>query len=193
MRFSHFPYLLLILSTVTYHLATGQSEFSESETYFYLKKGQLYVYSESGKNKLTGRTILSNGMQVFSNGTFIRVNEASRRLQEGQFLDVNGKVYRTLEALQTQLEVHRMALRSECFRVTNGEVTHHKNGSPVKIKERVLLNHGVTLYPDGIYIDASGKKYRLREGHCMDHGGRTYKSLQEFHLEVERRNRLGKN
>ena len=193
MRFFHFAFLLLVLSTFPAYPTTGQSEFNESETYFYLKKGQLYVYSEGGRNKLTGRMILSNGMQVFSNGTYIRVNEARRNLQEGHYLDVNGKVYRTLAALQAQMEVHRMALRSECFRLTNGEVIHHKNGAPVKITERVLLNHGVTLYPDGLYIDPSGKKYKLREGYCMDHGARTYKSLQEFHLEVEKRNRLGKN
>lgn len=193
MRFFQFSFLLVAFSTVIPHLASGQSEYVESETYFYLKKGQLYVYSESGKDKLTDRMVLSNGMQVFPDGAFIRLNEAKRSLQEGNYLDVNGKVYRTLAALQAQMEVHRMALRSECFRLTNGEVIHHKNGAPVKITERVMLNHGVTLYPDGLYMDASGKKYRLREGYCMDHGARTYKSLQEFHLVVEKRNRLGKN
>ena len=193
MRFFQLTYLLIAFYATIPDLATSQSKFIESESYFYLKNGQLYVYSESSKNKLTNRMILSNGMQVFPDGTFIRLNEAKRSLQEGYYLDVNGKVYRTLAALQAQMEVHRMALRSECFRLTNGEVIHHKNGTPVKITERVMLNHGATLYPDGLYMDASGKKNRLREGYCMDHGGKIYKSLQEFHLDVEKRNRLGKN
>lgn len=184
-------FLLIFVGTVS-----GQQLRKDAlpgETFFQLHEGVLHKYAPEGKTVVAGKEYISNGMTIFPDGSFTRMNEKKRKLREGQYLDVNGKVFNTLAALQAQQEAHRAAVNKDYYRLCNGEVMRHKGASSEKIKSEVILRRGITLYPDGLFSTPDGRKYRLREGQCMDITGKVFKNTQTFHLECERRIREGKN
>ena len=165
---------------------------SENEIYYEMKGGSLYKHNKNGQHKLISRELIFNGMQVFPDGSFSRLNEKPKKLINGQYLDINGLVYQNLDMLQAQQEVHRMALKHEFYRLINGEIVHFKIGQQEKIKREMKINQHIILYPTGIWTNQGGKKFRLREGQCMDHSGRIYQNLMELHLEVEKKYLNGK-
>ena len=187
---------IIVLFFLSATLVTGglsQQEILRDDTYFQYEKGVMFKYSEKGKEKVTRNEYISNGMRVFPDGSYTRLNEKKKQLKNGQYLDMNGKIYNDLAALQAQLEAHRAAVKSEYYRLCNGEVVRHHNKTTEKIKDGVNLNHGIILYPDGSFTDAAGKKFRLREGQCMDLGGKVFKNSEALHLECEQRIKGGKN
>lgn len=166
---------------------------TSDDIYFHYDKRTLYMYSGQEKKKVTSNEYFSNGMKIYPDGSFTRLNEKKRSLKEGQYLDINGKIFNSLADLQAQQEAHRMAVRSEFYRLCNGEVVHHRNKKMEKIKNQVNLNHGVTLFPNGSFTLSTGKKYQLKEGQCMDLTGKVFKNRNEYHLECEKKIREGKN
>lgn len=187
---------IIIMFFLAATLVTGvplQQNVLRDDTFFQYEKGVMFKYSEKGKEIVTSNEYIINGMRIFPDGSFTRLNEKKKRLKDGQYLDINGKIYNDLAALQAQLEAHRAAAKIEYYRLCNGEVIRHRNKITEKIKDGVNLNHGIILYPDGSFTDAAGKKFRLREGQCMDPGGKVFKNSEALHLECEQRIREGKN
>lgn len=185
--------LAFVLFTSLLTAQQKNQEKTSDDIYFLYEKGIVYKYSSDGKKKITANEYFSNGMKIYPDGGYTRLNENMHHLKEGQYLDVNGRVFNNLADLQAQQEAHRIAVRSEFYRLCNGEVVHHRNKQIEKIKNQVNLNHNVTLFPNGSFTVSSGKKYQLKEGQCMDLSGKIFKNTNEYHLECEKKIREGKN
>lgn len=189
----------ILLSLILYFLSVplvGQQLREDAlpgETFYQYREGTLYKYAPEGKTIVAGKEYISNGMTIFPDGSFKRLNERKRKLKDGQYLDVNGKVFNTLADLQAQQEAHKAAVAGEFYRLCNGEVVRHRREKTEKIKSEIMLQHGITLYPDGLFSTKEGKKYRLREGQCMDITGKVFRDSKTLHLECEKRIKEGKN
>ena len=189
-----------ILLTAALYLLSGslvgqqlREDALPGETFYQYREGTLFKYAPEGKKIITNKEYISNGMTVFPDGSFIRSNEKKRRLKDGQYLDVNGKVFSTLADLQAQQESHKAAIAGEFYQLRNGEIIRHREKGIEAIRSEVLLKNGITLFPDGMFSTAEGKKYRLREGQCMDVTGKIFRDTQTLHLKSEKRINEGKN
>ena len=107
------------------------------------------------------------------------------QLLAGEFLDIDGKVFKTKPELDVQLNRHREAVNQEYLLFQNGEIIHVKNGLRTIQEENITLSNGTILYPNGLCKLKTGTMLNLHEGECLDMHGKKYSDAWKFHLKME--------
>lgn len=181
-------HLIIILLAATIQSLSAQIPVNTEVTpdYFQYKAGHMFWSIEDKETQLNGSVRLINGMIVNSDGTFKKLNKKPQQLTSGEYLDIDGKIFKTKDELEAQITRHREALNSAYLLFQNGEVIQIKNGLRTILEDKITLENGTLLYPNGLCQLKTGTKLNLHEGECMDLHGRKYADAWTFHLQMEK-------
>jgi len=181
-------HLIITLIVAAIHSLPAQIPVNTEVTpdYFQYKAGHMFWCMENKETQLNGSVRLINGMIVNSDGTFKKPNKKPQQLTSGEFLDIDGKVFKTKDELDAQITRHREALNREYLLFQNGEVVQIKNGTRIILEDKITLANGTLLYPNGLCQLKTGTKLNLHEGECLDMHGRKYSDAWTFHLQMEK-------
>ena len=84
-----------------------------------------------------------------------------------------------------QQEQVKVQVREEAhYAFTEGKLYQVKNQNKVQVRERVVLENGTTINPDGTYQLKNQKQLQLKEGELIDAKGNYYQSQQAFGQQV---------
>ncbi|MDG1572460.1 hypothetical protein OZ410_09045 [Robiginitalea sp. M366] len=84
------------------------------------------------------------------------------------------------DRIQDQDRTHFVAL--------NGEMLQLRDRAEIHLREKQMLTDGTVLYPNGSYEAPDGKRYKLRNGECLDADGILYRNELQYRNKVQQEN-----
>lgn len=70
----------------------------------------------------------------------------------------------------------------------DGEMLQLRDRAEIHLREQQTLSDGTVLYPNGNYEAPDGKRYRLRDGECLDGDGIMYRNEYQYRNKVQKEN-----
>lgn len=154
--------------------------------HFIVQDGNVYQVKNQEQTRLQEQARLQNGTLINPDGTFQLRNQAQARLNNGECLDMEGKRYRNEEMYQQQMRIHVQAMAEPHLLFQNGILYRSQNQVQAQVHERMQLQNGATVNPDGSYM-LKGKKTQLKNGECLDMDGKRYETRDRFREKMELR------
>lgn len=76
-------------------------------------------------------------------------------------------------------------MAQEHYVYQNGEMLQIRDQQQTRLQERLSLNNGAIVNPDGSYQLKNGTRLQLRDGECLDPDGNKYQNQQRFREKME--------
>lgn len=73
--------------------------------------------------------------------------------------------------------------------MVDGDLLQIRDRDQVQLKDKITLNDGTILSPNGSYVTREGKKLRLRDGECLDMDGVKYNNEYQYRFKVMQENK----
>lgn len=162
-------------------------EANEAE-HFEFRNGTMYRIQHETQSQLRGQHALQNGMMINPDGSYQERERERLQLRDGECIDADGNVYASREQFREQAQLHLNAKNQEHFVNENGQMVHILNRERSQVRERIALENGLTVYPDGSFKFRNKKQERLADGEILTPSGNRYQNQQEFNQQM--RNRL---
>ncbi|MFM1878254.1 MAG: hypothetical protein RLZZ241_1120 [Bacteroidota bacterium] len=70
----------------------------------------------------------------------------------------------------------------------DGTFLQIRDRAELRLQDRQTLSDGTVIQPNGSYIAANGKRYRLAEGECLDGEGALYRNEYQYRHKIEKEN-----
>ncbi len=67
----------------------------------------------------------------------------------------------------------------------NGEMLQLRDRAEIQLRDQQTLSDGTVIYPNGRYMAPDGKKYRLKNGECLDGDGVLYRNEYQYRYKVQ--------
>ncbi|MDX5585587.1 MAG: hypothetical protein QNK20_11880 [Aureibaculum sp.] len=71
----------------------------------------------------------------------------------------------------------------------NGEMLQLRDRAEVRLRERVTLNDGTVVSPNGNYTTKDGKQLKLKKGECLDNDGVKYRNEYQYRYKIQQENK----
>jgi len=71
----------------------------------------------------------------------------------------------------------------------NGEMLQLRDRAEVRVRERLTLNDGTIVSPNGNYTTKDGKQLKLKNGECLDGDGVKYRNEYQYRYKVQQENK----
>ena len=73
--------------------------------------------------------------------------------------------------------------------MVNGEMLQLRDRAEVRVRERVTLNDGTVVSPNGNYTTKDGKQLKLKNGECLDGDGIKYRNEYQYRYKIQQENK----
>ena len=73
--------------------------------------------------------------------------------------------------------------------MVNGEMLQLRDRAEVRVRERVTLNDGTVVSPNGNYTTKDGKHLKLKKGECLDNDGVKYRNEYQYRYKIQQENK----
>ncbi|MFO8146381.1 MAG: DUF6799 domain-containing protein [Gillisia sp.] len=73
--------------------------------------------------------------------------------------------------------------------MVDGDLLQIRDRDQVQLKDKITLNDGTVLSPNGRYVTREGKKLRLKDGECLDMDGVKYNNEYQYRFKVMQENK----
>ncbi len=73
--------------------------------------------------------------------------------------------------------------------MVNGEMLQLRDRAEVRLRERVTLNDGTVVSPNGNYTTKGGKQLKLKKGECLDNDGVKYRNEYQYRYKIQQENK----
>lgn len=70
----------------------------------------------------------------------------------------------------------------------NGTLLQVRDHAELRLQDRQTLSDGTEIQPNGRYTAPNGRRYRLKEGECLDGDGALYRNEYQYRHKIEREN-----
>ena len=159
------------------------------------KDGKVYQVNNDVQSPVQSQQQLKNGLRVNPNGVCQLQDQKKFQLKNGECLDMDGNRYKSQNDFRQQMQFRSQAMNQEHLLYANGNLMRNKNQERVQVNEKIILENGTVVNPDGSYQLKDGNKFQLKEGECMDMDGNIYQSHQHFRdkMEAQMRNKYDRN
>ena len=71
----------------------------------------------------------------------------------------------------------------------NGEMLQLRDRTEARLRERITLNDGTVITPNGNYITKDGKQFKLKKGECLDADGIKYRNEYQYRYKIQQENK----
>lgn len=160
---------------------------AQAREHFAFRNGNMYRLQEGTEARLQQQFSLQNGMNVFPDGSF-QLSERDRlQLRDGEFLDGEGNVYASQEQFRHEAHLRLQASNQEHFIYQNGQMYQFMNWEQTPLRQRLTLENGLVVSPDGTYRLKNRRQQKLGDGECLDPDGNRYASHEQLHQQLQQR------
>lgn len=73
--------------------------------------------------------------------------------------------------------------------MVNGEMLQLRDRAEIRVRERITLNDGTVVSPNGNYTTKDGKQLKLKNGECLDGDGVKYRNEYQYRYKVQQENK----
>lgn len=73
--------------------------------------------------------------------------------------------------------------------MVNGEVLQIRDRDQIRLQNKITLNDGTVVNPDGTYVTRNQEKFRLRDGSCIDMDGILYRNEYQYQYKIKNENK----
>ena len=73
--------------------------------------------------------------------------------------------------------------------MVNGEMLQLRDRAEIRVRERITLNDGTVVSPNGNYTTKDGKQLKLKNGECLDGDGVKYRNEYQYRDKVQQENK----
>ncbi|WP_242158907.1 DUF6799 domain-containing protein [Aestuariivivens sediminis] len=73
--------------------------------------------------------------------------------------------------------------------LVDGDVLQIRDRDHIRLKDKITLNDGSIVNPDGTYLTRNGVQLRLKDGECLDNDGIIFLNEYQYRYKIQRENR----
>ncbi len=161
----------------------------QDRTRLVMVNGEMLEVRERSHMRLQDKQKLNDGSIVSPDGTYITRDQERLRLKDGQCLDMDGVMYRNEYQYRykiqqdnkglTQAQIQERNQNRVHYMMMDGEIFQIRNQSQNRLQQKLSLNDGTTVNPDGTYQTREGKQLRLQDGECLNMDGQMFKNTYQ--------------
>ena len=183
--------LAIVIFLAVINISAQEKERSQNQDriqeHILMENGNLYRVMNQERIQLRDQFQLNNGGIINADGTYQLQNKNTRRLKDGQCLDMEGNRYRNQDHFNRHVQARTQAMNKEYLMMQNGQVYQYQNNERTQLQERFQLKNGTQINPDGNVQLRNKKQIRLSEGECVDMDGRRSAARDQLWDRMERR------
>lgn len=177
----------LFQNEVQYRNQTRLRLQANAAEHFEFQDGKMYRIQNETQTQLREQQALQNGLVVNPDGSYQDRDLKRLQLRDGECIDADGNHYASREQFREQAQLHLQARNQEHFVNENGQMSMVLNGERSQVRERLNLENGLSVNPDGSYKLRNKKQERLANGEILTPDGNRYRSQQEFNQQMQNR------
>ncbi|MGM0582700.1 MAG: DUF6799 domain-containing protein [Bacteroidota bacterium] len=155
-------------STYSKEIQKNNKQFSDSENLnhpdgFMLQEGEMMMVKNGDITRLEKDTTVSNGTIIMSDGYYMEKDKSKIMLQEGEHMDMAGKITLMDSADYNKIENGYLFKAGKLMKVKNGNMT------PLDVD--IQLINGTAVMKNGYYKKEGEQKMKFQEGQHIDMSG----------------------
>ena len=161
----------------------------QDRTKLVMVNGEMLELKERAEMRLKEKATLSDGTIVSPDGTYIAKDGTKFRLNEGECLDGDGIKYRNEYQYRYKIQQENKGLTEVLVKERNQNRVHYtlvdgemyliRNQAQFRLNEKIELAEGISVNPDGSYLDRNRKQMQLRDGECINMEGQVYRNMHQ--------------
>jgi len=160
---------------------------ANEQEHFAFENGNMLRIQDMQQSQLQQQYRLENGLTVNPDGSYQFRDQERIQLRDGECLDGEGNVYASRQQLREQAQVRLHAMNQEHFIHQDGQVYQVLNQERTRLTERVNLQNGLVINPDGTYRMKNKRQQNLANGECLDQEGNRYQTQTELNQRYQNR------
>ncbi|NRD22608.1 hypothetical protein HNV10_05110 [Winogradskyella litoriviva] len=174
----------------------------QDRTKLVMVNGEMLEVRERAHLRLQNDVTLNDGTVVSVDGTYLTKDKDRLRLKDGQCLDNDGIMYRNEYQYRYKIQQESKGLNEAQvqernqnrvhYMLVDGEMVQIRNQSQNRLQQKLNLDNGTTVNPDGSYQTREGKKLQLREGECLNMEGEMFKNTYQHRKMVNKKTTMKK-
>lgn len=167
-----------------------------------LVDGDVLQIRDRDQIRLQDKITLNDGTVLNTNGTYQTRDRKQLKLKDGECIDNDGIMYRNEYQYRykvnqenkglSQGQVQERNQNRIHYMLVDGEMMQVRNQSQNRLQEKLNLNNGTTVNPNGTYQTKERKQMRLQDGECLNMDGQMFKNTYQ-HRKMVSKNKMTNN
>jgi hypothetical protein len=153
-----------------------------------LKDGKMFQVRDQEQIQLNQQLKLQNGILINTDGSYQLQNQKQLKLKNGECLDMVGNRYASQQEFRQQMQSREQALAQEHLMFQSGQMFRVQNQQKIQLMERLTLQNGTVVNPNGSVQLKDRKQLQLKDGECLDMDGKRYETQDRFRDKMVQRN-----
>lgn len=161
----------------------------QDRTKMVMVNGEMLELRDRAEMRLKEKATLSDGTEVFPNGTYQTRDGLKFKLKAGECLDGDGIKYRNEYQYRYKIQQENKGLAEALVKERNQNRVHYtlvdgemyliRTQAQNRLNEKIELAEGMSVDPDGSYLDRERKQLQLRDGECINMQGEVYRNMHQ--------------
>jgi len=157
---------------------------AKAQEYYVFEEGNMYHVQNMKKNQVTTRFRLESGLEIYPKGYTLAGDENQIQPAHGECIDREGNTFKSKNLFQQNVLLRLVALNQCHFLFQNGKFWQIENGEKLLVRNRIIMQNGLVVNPDGTFKFGNLNKIKLREDECVDPDGNLFTTQQQFQQHV---------
>ncbi|WP_445955551.1 DUF6799 domain-containing protein [Yeosuana sp.] len=197
-------YLIVLVAlgttTITAQDQNQDKDQDQDQVRLMLVDGDVLQIRDRDQIRLKDKVTLTDGTVINPDGSYLTRDRAQLRLKDGECLDMNGIKYNNEYQYQFMVKQNNKGLSEDQiqqrsqnrthFMLVDGEMLQIKNQSQNRLQQKLTLQNGIVVNPNGVYQTRERKQLQLKDGECLNMSGEMFKNTYQHRKMILQKNMM---